>query len=88
MENIIKLPARYGYVHTLEHIGGDLWQFKSDPKSYGTYRVIGFEGQHEIGPNVYALDPDGGPFMSVGSEIDGYIIKTINTMGVFELIKK
>ena len=51
----IKLPARYGYIHTLEYIGNNYWQFKSDPKSYGSYRIIGFEGESEIGNNVHAF---------------------------------
>jgi hypothetical protein len=88
MEDVIKLPARYGYEHTLEHIDGNLWQFKPDPKSCGTYRCIGFNGDSEVGPLIYALDPEGGPFLSVDSEVDGYFIKTINTSGIFELVKK
>lgn len=84
----IKLPARYGYCHTLEYIGNNLWQFKSDPNSGGYYRCIGFEGEHKIGPNIEALDPDGGPFMSVGDIINGYEIKSITMQGIFELVKK
>lgn len=84
----IELRARYGYVHTLNHIGNNLWMFIPDKKSYGTYRVIGFEGEHEIGNNVAALDPDGGPFLSVGDKINGYIIKSITSNGIFELIKE
>ena len=84
----IKLPARYGYIHTLEYIGNNYWQFKSDPKSYGSYRIIGFEGESEIGNNVHALDPEGGLYMSVGSEINNYIIKSITRNGIFELVKK
>ena len=88
MNKVIKLPARYGNVHTLQHINGNLWQFRPDPKSAGHYRCIGFEGQHEIGPNIKAFDPDGGPFMSVGGKIEDYTIKSITTSGVFELIKE
>jgi hypothetical protein len=83
----IQLNARYGYIHSLNHIGNDLWIFQSDPKSYGTYRVIGFEGEHEIGNYVYALDPEGGPFLSVGDKIKDYTIKSITQNGIFELIK-
>lgn len=89
MENeVIKLPARYGYIHTLEHLSGNLWQFHCDPKSSGTYRLIGFEHEPQIGQYVSAFDPEGGPFMGVDSELEGYIIKTIQRNGVFELIKK
>lgn len=88
LQEEIKIPARYGYVHKLEHIGDNLWQFKSDPNSGGYYRCIGFEGEHKVGPYIKAFDPDGGPFMSVGSTINGYTIKSITTSGVFELIKE
>lgn len=83
----IYLNARYGYKHHLDKIGGNLWQFYSDERSTGTYRVIGFEGEQNIGPNVNAFDPEGGPFMSVGSTIDNYVIKSISRTGLFELEK-
>jgi hypothetical protein len=79
----IKLIARGGYIHTLEHIGNDLWQFVQDLKSGNTYRLIG-----EYPDNIKALDPPGGPYMSVGDEIEGYTIKSIRKGGVFELVKK
>lgn len=79
----ITLPARYGYVHTLEHIGNNLWQFVPDLRSAGTYRLIG-----EYPDNIEALDPEGGPFMSVGDVIEDYTIKSIRKGGVFELVKK
>jgi len=79
----IKLIARGGYIHTLEHIGNDLWQFVQDLRSGNTYRLIG-----EYPDNIKALDPPGGPYMSVGDEIEGYTIKSIRKDGVFELVKK
>lgn len=82
---IIKLTARYGYEHTLKHIEGNLWQFEADPKSTGTYRCIGWEGEFHEGINVQAFDPDGGPFLRVGSKIDDKIIKSITSDGIFEL---
>jgi len=82
MENEIILNARYGYKHKLKHICGTYWQFESDPKSYGTYRLIGDE--HGMA-HITALDPDGGPFMEVGSIIEGKVIKSISHNGVFEL---
>lgn len=88
MENVIELPARYNLCHKLKKVGDTLWQIEFDPKSTGTYRLIGFEGEHKIDTYVRALDPEGGPFMSVGSEIEGYIIKSITAQGLFELIKK
>lgn len=79
----IKLPARYGYLHTLEHIGNDLWQFVPDLRSAGTYRLIG-----DYPNNIKALDPEGGPFMSVGDKIENYTIKSISAGGIFELINE
>lgn len=84
-ENIIKLPARYGYTHELRHIEGNLWQFEPDKKSSGTFRVIGFEGEYHVGINCSAFDPEGGPYMSVGGKIGNKIIKSITSNGVFEL---
>lgn len=82
----IKLHARYGYVHTLEHIGDNLWLFKCDPKSAGYYQCIGFEGQKIDPTNLYAFDPDGGPFITVGSKIEDKTVKSITSNGIFELI--
>lgn len=79
----IKIPARYGYTHTLEHISDNLWSFKSDPKSAGYVRLIG-----NYPDDIKAFDPDGGPLLSVDSEIGGYTIKKIRPGGVFELVKK
>lgn len=83
----IKLNGRYGYVHTLTNIENNLWRFDCDPESTGTFRIIGFEGEHEIGNNVSAFDPEGGPFMSIGDKIEDYTIKSITSNGIFELEK-
>lgn len=80
---VIKLNARYGYVHTLEPIANNLWQFKADPNAGTTCRIIG-----EYPNNIKAFDPDGGPYMSVGDKINDYTIKSIRMGGVFELIKE
>lgn len=79
----IKLSARYGYVHTLEYISDNLWQFKSDPKSTGTCRYIG-----QYPNNIKSFDPEGGPFMSVNDKIGDYTIKSIRAGGIFELVKE
>ena len=83
----IKICGRYGYVHTLEHIKDNWWLFKCDPKSTGGCRYIGFEGEEKINyNNLYAFDPEGGPFIAVGSKIDGKTVKSITGNGIFELI--
>lgn len=85
MNKDIILNARYGYKHVLKYLKDNLWLINFDPKSSGTYRLIGFDGENKIGPRVFALDPDGGPFMSIGSRIFNYRIKTIYRGGIFEL---
>lgn len=85
MESIV-LNARYGYKHKLNHVKDNLWTFESDPKSSGTFRIIGFDGEDKIGNLVYAFDPEGGPFMTVGDKIDDYTIKSITCNGIFELV--
>ena len=81
----IDLGGRYGYHHKLEHIGGNLWQIKIDPASAGYYRLIGKEGDEKIGYHVHAFDPDGGPFLAVGSKIGDKTIVSITSTGIFEL---
>ena len=84
----ILLPARYGMTHKLVHDKDDMWHIEFDKKSTGTYRCIGFEGEHHIGDSIHALDPEGGPFLSVGSTVGGYTIKSITSNGLFELTKE
>ena len=79
----IKLNARYGYVHTLEHIADNLWQLKPDPKASGYWRFIG-----SFPNDIKAIDPEGGPFMSVGDKIEDYTIKSIRQNGILELVKE
>lgn len=84
MEEII-LNARYGLKHKLVHIKDNLWDLQADPKSAGYFRIIGFAGEHEIGNMVYAIDPEGGPFLYVGDTIEGKTIKSITRNGILEL---
>lgn len=81
MKDII-LNARYGLTHKLKHIADNLWQIEFDKNSTGTYRIIGKYN------DVKALDPEGGPFLSVDSTINGYKIRSITFNGIFELIKE
>lgn len=85
MKDVIELKARYGYVHQLKHIDGNLWKLEFDPKSGGYYRCIGFSGDEHVGPNISAIDPDGGPYIHIGYEIDGKIVKSITNDGIIEL---
>ena len=86
MEEIL-LPARYGLTHKLKHLGNNLWEIEFDKNSTGTYRLIGFDGEPGIGSFVRALDLEGGPFLTVGNKVSDYVIKSISSNGIFELIK-
>ena len=88
MENVILLPARYHLVHKLKYIKDNLWQLEVDKSSGYSYRLIAFEGESKVGNFVAALDPEGGPFLRVGDQINNYVIKSITSNGIFELIKE
>jgi len=63
MENI-KLNNRYNAKIWLEHINGDLWQLKSEnPEDLQYMRFI----HEDDNKTIYAIDPSGGPFMSLGT---------------------
>lgn len=79
MEKDIILNARYGYKHCLKHVQDNLWTLECDPKTSGYFRIIGDPG------NIVAIDPDGGPFMSVGDKIGDHHIKSITINGLIEL---
>jgi hypothetical protein len=87
MENVIKLQARYGWKHKLEQISGDCWKLVLDPKGPQSYRCIGFEHTDfkQTPCKIYAIDPDGGPFLSVGSTIENYTIDSIMSNGIIWL---
>lgn len=85
--NKIKLDNRYNANIWLEHIDKDLWQLKSeDPEDLQYMRII-----YEADKSVYAVDPSGGPFLSlktiVGFE-EKYIIDEIFRNGfIFKLTR-
>lgn len=80
----IKLPNRYGNNNYLEQIAGNCWKLVLD-KSNNYTRLIGFDGESKIGSKVKAIDPEGGPFISVGSKIDNYTVETIMSNGIIWL---
>lgn len=84
MAEVINLPARYGYTHRLVKVDDKKYQLQFDKKSTGTYRRIGFENQSPMAAYIYAIDPEGGPFLAVGTEIEGNIIKSIMNGGIIE----
>lgn len=80
----INLSARYGWHHKLEQIAGDCWKLVIDPKAPQSYRCIGFKDTNfnERPCKIEAIDPDGGPFISVGSIIENYTVETILSNGI------
>lgn len=89
MENVIKLNARYGWNHKLEQVSGDCWKLVLDPKGPQTYRCIGFsDTDFNVRPcKIQAIDPDGGPFISVGSVIKNYTVTDIMSNGIIWMKK-
>lgn len=63
MENI-KLNNRYNAKIWLEHINEDLWQLKSENHKDLQYMRFIYEDDNKT---IYAIDPSGGPFMSLGT---------------------
>lgn len=75
--NKIKLDNRYNANIWLEHIDKDLWELKSQKPEDLQYMRIIFEDDNK---SVYAVDPSGGPFLSIGTIVgieEKYIIKEI-----------
>lgn len=63
----IKLPNRYGYNVFLKHIDGDNWLFNGDQDAFEYHRVIFTEDHNK----PKAVDPSGGPYLSIGYVVDG-----------------
>lgn len=73
----IKLKSRYAHSdNRLVHIEGSRWKLKTQY----TYRLI----MYKDGTTIQSIDPEGGPFMSVGTEIEGHVIKSISSDGIIE----
>lgn len=78
MKPEIQLLSRGGIDNRLVRVGGED-STKYELKTPLSYRV-GFNDD-----GVYAfIDPSGGPFMTVGSEIDGHIVKAIHEGAIIE----
>lgn len=80
----IELKGRYGLCHKLEHIDGDCWKLVPDPKN-NYVRYIGFDGQKDLSTKIKAIDPEGGPMLSVGDVVEGYTIESILVNGIIWL---
>lgn len=69
-----KLYNRYGYDIRLESLTESKWLLKIDEKSNYT-RVGG-----ALPDNIEFVDPEGGPFLSVGKTIEGKVITKIEPL--------
>ena len=73
----IKLDNRYNASIWLEHIDEDLWQLKCEDSKDLQYMRFIYE---EDNKSIYAIDPSGGPFLSIGTVVgfeEKYIIDEI-----------
>lgn len=69
--NKIYLPNRYGYKVWLSHKEGNSWILNCEDNECSYIRVIGV-------PNIItAIDPPGGPFLSLGYKVADKIITKI-----------
>ena len=66
----IKLPNRYGYDVNLIKLTKDKYHLEFS----GIYRIIG-----ELN-NIQAVDPDGGPYISINSSINNQKVEKIEEM--------
>ena len=75
-ENKIHLFNRYGSEVFLEHKENNVYCLKGDEEALMAVGVT-FNGNLD---NITAVDPAGGPYISVGSKIaEGYIIESIES---------
>lgn len=75
--NEIRLKSRYAHSdNRLVHVKANIWRLKTDYN----YRLIMYHDRSKI----QAIDPEGGPMISVGTEIEGHIVKSISATGIIE----
>ena len=75
MEEIL-LSNRYGDKNILKRDeGSDYWVLMFGSPADAHYRVI-FQDT-DSGRKIKAIDPSGGPFLSIGSKVGGKLIKKI-----------
>jgi len=69
MKKIIELPNRDNLKTELVQVKDNI--YKLEQEGMYPYRIIGSVS------DIKAIDPSGGPFISVGFEVDGYIVDEI-----------
>ena len=80
MKQEIKLGNRYRAVNKLVLIDEEKGKYKfvcSNPQDYEWLRIGLKEGGTWEDNDFYFIDPSGGPFITVGSELDGQIVEKI-----------
>ena len=79
MKPEIQLKSRGGIDNRLVQVEGE--SLKVELKTEYNYRV----GLKDNGEDGYTfIDPAGGPFIAVGSEIEGHVVKAIHKGGIVE----
>lgn len=79
MKPEIQLKSRGGIDNRLVQVEGE--SLKVELKTEYNYRV----GLKDNGEEGYTfIDPAGGPFIAVGSEIEGHVVKAIHKGGIVE----
>ena len=79
MKSEIQLNSRGGIDNRLVQVEGEPLKFQL--KTDFNYRV-GFRDEN-IDECTF-IDPAGGPFITVGSEIEGHVVKAIHKSGIVE----
>lgn len=79
MKPEIQLDSRGNIDNRLIQIEGEHLKYKLKTEFY--YR-IGFRDENM--DECVFIDPAGGPFIAIGSEIEGHIVKVIHKDGVIE----
>lgn len=80
MKETYTLPNRYGNVIKLIKIQGNTYSLVMENAEY--YRVLGDEN------DIHAVDPEGGPYLHIGYELDGYEVKEIKKDNGFKITFK
>jgi hypothetical protein len=86
--NKIKLDNRYNANIWIEHIDEDLWQLKAEHPEDLRYMRLIYEDDNKT---IYAVDPSGGPFLSLGTIVgfeEKYIIEEIFPNGYILRLKR
>ena len=80
----IKLYNRDGNNLWLEKTVDSYWKLRSDEST----SLLGVQISFESDGSIYSVDPSGGPYLAVGTVLEGYRITEIETDGfTFKLMK-